>query len=133
MHYKLGPRHNWIENPRPYRKEWVSLLEAAGQNLPKRHDLPKLRIEGVKDQHQLPIQPASFKASLIQNTTSSVLRQFHILLHFRAGIFKIKVHIFFILIFQINIQNIPKKQYSRPFRAEAGIVVNNTEYIQEVV
>lgn len=34
---------------------------------------------------------------------------------------------------QIDIKNIPKKQYNKPFRAEAGLVVNNTELIKEVV
>lgn len=49
MHYKLGPDHTWIENPRLMRKYWVILLEAAGEKLPKQHDLPKLDILPIKD------------------------------------------------------------------------------------
>ncbi|EAS03404.2 hypothetical protein TTHERM_00732510 (macronuclear) [Tetrahymena thermophila SB210] len=101
MHYKLGPNHEWIENPRPYRKYWVQLLQAAGERLPKQHDLPSLTIQPIKDQHQITILK---NKSQLSKTKSC-----------------------------IDIKNIPKKQYLKPFRAEAGIVVNNTENIQEVV
>ena len=30
MHYKVNEDHEWVENPRPYRKYWVDLMEAGG-------------------------------------------------------------------------------------------------------
>lgn len=79
MHYKLGPNHTWIENPRPYRKYWVSLLEAAGEKLPKKHDLPKLKIDGIKDLHQLPSRPPKFKATPLNKAQSCVIDLFQII------------------------------------------------------
>ena len=35
MHYKINGNHEWIENPRPYRTYWVTLLECSGERIPK--------------------------------------------------------------------------------------------------
>ncbi|EGR27492.1 hypothetical protein IMG5_194950 [Ichthyophthirius multifiliis] len=52
LHYKINNNHDWIENPKPYRNYWVILLEKAGENLPKKHDLPKIKIQPVFDLYQ---------------------------------------------------------------------------------
>lgn len=51
IHYKLNENHEWVENLRPNHSHWVQLLEKCGEKLPIKHDLPKLKIEAVRDQH----------------------------------------------------------------------------------
>ena len=57
IHYKLNDKHEWEENPRPYREKWISLLEAIGEKQPYTHDLPPPIIKKIHDIHELPPPP----------------------------------------------------------------------------
>ena len=62
VHYTLGEDRIWVAREKPYRKYWVQLLKAAGEDVPIRHDLPKPKITKILDMHEMP--PPTFTPSL---------------------------------------------------------------------
>lgn len=53
LHYKKIGVSEWQPNPRPYRTEWITLLESAGEFLPQKRDLSPIKVDKVLDMHEL--------------------------------------------------------------------------------
>lgn len=64
MHYILDASHRWVENPRPFRDKWITLLQAIGEKLPSKRDPTANKVDCVEDIHEL--TPPPFKPKLLQ-------------------------------------------------------------------
>ncbi|KRX03894.1 hypothetical protein PPERSA_04772 [Pseudocohnilembus persalinus] len=104
VHQRLNQDKKWVQLERPFRKYWVQLLQCAGQKIPTTHDLPPINIQPVKDLHQLQLQTQ--KPTLLNQSFNKT---------------------------QVKVYNLKKPCYQKPFRAEAGLIINNTEHIKEEI
>ncbi|EGR29604.1 hypothetical protein IMG5_152540 [Ichthyophthirius multifiliis] len=116
LHYKLNKDHQWIENPKPFRKYWITLLQKAGENLPKKHDLEKIKFQPIYDLYQ--------KQKLIQTFHPQISIQ-------NQSVNKILI-IKYIILFQFLVNESFKKSYISKPKPEAGLEIKDTNNISQI-